>query len=77
MDACSAVDATLRLVGMYMVKSEERNLPETREDMHAEILNDLGNAWFALLPSMSKVSQYCSTNNGCAAVLAMVLIWRI
>ena len=41
---------------MYMLMAEERNLPESRHDMHVEILNELGNSWFALLPNMHKVS---------------------
>lgn len=52
---CSAVDAAQLLVILYLSKAEERGLLTSRQDMHEEILQELGNFWFSLLPKMPQV----------------------
>lgn len=52
----SSVEAARRLTLLYLGKASERAIIENEPLLHAEVMNTLGNLWFALLPYMPPVS---------------------
>jgi len=48
----NSVEAARRLTLQYLGKAAERSIIENEPVLHAEVMNTLGNLWFALLPYM-------------------------
>lgn len=48
----NSVEAARRLTLQYIVKAAERSILEYEPVLHEEVMNTLGNLWFALLPYM-------------------------
>lgn len=57
----SSVEAARRLTLLYLGKASERSIVENEPVLHAEVMNTLGNLWFALLPYMPPVSSMACT----------------
>lgn len=60
----SCAEAARRLIQLYVNKASERLIPENERPLHDEVMSNMGNLWFRLLPRISKVSAPSSTMRG-------------